>query len=139
MAAVGWRPQHSCTHVQMCTHACLARPYGMNQSLPHSSKTVMHFPPFSVMCSWHDILYFEQLTMIALCKWSLFCEINVFSRILSFSFVLDCCGYFNNTRSCVVFYAHWLCSKQLWLADAYRCVCSFLFMAVDLQQTLASR
>lgn len=74
--------------MQTCTHACLLRPYGMNQILHHSSKTVMHFPPFSVVCSWHDILYFEQPTVIVLCKWSLFCEINVLSRILGFNFVL---------------------------------------------------
>lgn len=139
MAAVGWRPQHSCTHVQMCTYACLVRPYGMNQSLPHSSKTVMHFPPFSVMCSWHDILYLNNLQRLSFVNGhysvKLMCSPGYLASILS----LDCCGYFNTTRSCVIFSAHWLCSKQLWLANAYRCVCSFLFMAVDLQQTLASR
>lgn len=63
-------------HMCRCAHMLvLLRPYGMNQSLPHSSKTVMHFPPFSVMCSWHDILYFEQLTKIVLCKWSLCCKL----------------------------------------------------------------
>lgn len=85
---MGWRPRRSCTHVQTCTHACLVGPYGMNQSLLHNSKTIMHFPPFSVMCSWHGILYFEQLTVIVLCKWSLFYEINVLSRTLGYNFVL---------------------------------------------------
>jgi len=53
----GWRPQRLCTRLQTCTHACPVRPYGMNQSLPHSSKTNAFSTIFSsVFVEWCSVL-----------------------------------------------------------------------------------
>ena len=91
---VDWRPQRLCTHAETCTHACLARPYGTNQTLPHGSKNVMHFPPFSVIRLWYDTLYFEQLQWLSFvndhCSMKLMCCPGYLAEIWS----LGCSGYF---------------------------------------------
>lgn len=82
--------------------------------------------------------------MVVFCKLSLFYESNVLSRILGLNLVLGLLWLFYNARCChqewsSSFSAPLLCSKQLWLANTCRCVCSLLVHEINLKEFLANR